>query len=120
MTTEQVRVTLRTRPRRAVQWDGRYHSGEQIARMLNGRLIVWPVPRGYDHPLRKDSEKDSSRGDVLEYAEEFLVIYGSAADKKPLRVPARWWFVWDDDVVEMLSPDDFDREYSVDGAEATS
>ncbi|AZF93632.1 hypothetical protein SEA_EYES_56 [Gordonia phage Eyes] len=120
MTQQTVRVTPHVRPRQATQWNGRYHSGEQIARLLNGRVIVWPVPKGYEHHLRDEHETDRSRGDVLDHADAFLVVYRSSADSNPLRVPARWWFVWDDDVVEILSPEDFDREYAIEGAEATS
>jgi hypothetical protein len=32
------------------------------------------VPRGYEHDLRRDGEKDHSRGDVLDDAAAFLVI----------------------------------------------
>lgn len=95
-------------------WSLPFHSGEEIARLLNGRIIVWPVPRGYDHHMRTDSERDRSRGDVLDHADAFLVVHRSATDQHPMRVPARWWFVWDDDDVEIMNPAEFDRAYAVD------
>lgn len=33
------------------------------------------VPQGFEHHLRKDSEKDRSRGDVLDSAPAYLVVY---------------------------------------------
>lgn len=35
---------------------------------------VFYVPRGYDHDLRQEGEKDRSRGDTLEDAAPFLVV----------------------------------------------
>ncbi|AZV00780.1 hypothetical protein SEA_KIKO_58 [Gordonia phage Kiko] len=111
--TAAVRVTPRTRPKQAIQWDGSYHSAESITRALNGRVIVWPVPRGYEHRLRREGEWDSSRGDVLEYAAAFLAVYRSESDVTPVRADAGYWFVWDDDDVEILTVQEFDRAYSV-------
>lgn len=113
-TSEPVRVTPRSRPRQAVQWDGRFHSAEAIARALNGRVIVWPVPQGYEHHLRRENELDRSRGDVLDHADAFLVVHRSASDSDPTRVDRGWWFVWDDDDVEVLTRKQFDQAYAVD------
>ncbi|QKY80056.1 hypothetical protein SEA_DOGGS_56 [Gordonia phage Doggs] len=108
-----VRVTPRTRPRQAVQWDGNFHSAEAIARALNGRVILWPVPRGYEHKLRRDNEFDRSNGHILDDAAAFLVVYRSDSDESPARVEARQWFVWDDDDVEVMTRKQFDQAYDV-------
>ncbi|QDM55877.1 hypothetical protein SEA_MAGICMAN_60 [Gordonia phage MagicMan] len=113
MTQQQVRVTAHVRPRQAIQWDGGFYSGEQIARLLNGRVIVWPMPEGYEHHMRTQREKDRSRGDTLPDAPAFLVVYRSATDNDPVRVDRGWWFIWDDDDVEILNPTEFTRAYAI-------
>lgn len=114
ITQQQVRVTPHVRPKQAIQWNGNYHSGEQIARLLNGRIIVWPVPEGYEHHMRTQGEQDRSRGDTLPDAPAFLVAHRSATDNAPVRVDRGWWFVWDDDEVEIVDPAGFGRAYSLD------
>lgn len=42
--------------------------------IFNWASDVFYVPRGYDHSLRKDSEKDRGRGDVLDSAAPFLIV----------------------------------------------
>lgn len=116
MSREPVRVTPRTRPRQAVQWDGNFHSAEAIARALNGRVIVWMVPRGYEHKLRRHNEFDRSNGHILDHAAAFLVVYRSGSDESPVRVERGWWFVWDDDDVEVLAEAEFDKAYDVSAA----
>lgn len=33
----------------AMQWDGKFHSAEPIARWLNGRAVVWQAHGGGGH-----------------------------------------------------------------------
>lgn len=108
---EPVTVTPIARPVQAMRWDGRYHSAEAIACALNGRVIVWPVPEGYEHHLRTEGEQDRSRGDTLDTAPAFLVVRMSGTDHAPTRVGRGWWFVWDDDHVELMDADEFDARY---------
>ncbi|WPH57941.1 hypothetical protein SEA_RAYTHEFIREFLY_65 [Gordonia phage RayTheFireFly] len=110
---EALRVTPRTRPRQAIQWDGNFHSAEAIARALNGRVIVWMVPRGYEHKLRRHNEFDRSNGHILDHAGAFLVVYRSGSDESPVRVERGDWFVWDDDDVEVLADAEFGKAYDV-------
>ncbi|AYR03046.1 hypothetical protein J1761_gp67 [Gordonia phage Kroos] len=114
-------ITVRPlqRPLRAIRWDGDYRSGVDIARALNGRVIVWPVPKGYEHGMRRDYEHDRSSGMVLNHAAAFLVVYRHGADPDPQRVDAGTWFVWDDDEVKIIEGDDeFDGQYTVDDEDA--
>ncbi|QBI97690.1 hypothetical protein SEA_DOGFISH_1 [Gordonia phage Dogfish] len=106
-------VRARVRSRRAIQWNGRYHHGEHIAHVLNGRVIVWPVPCGYEHQLRREHEFDRSNGHILDTAAAYLVVYRSGADEDPQRVDRGWWFVWDDDEVQVVGPDEFPKIYFV-------
>lgn len=92
-----------------MQWDGRFHSAESIARTLNGHVVLWPVPRGYEHRLRRKSEEDRSRGDILDTAPAFLVVYGLGHE--PVRVDAGQWFVIEDDKVTVLTGDEFAATY---------
>lgn len=109
--TDYVRITPYTvqpkgRPSQALRWDGSTTLGEEIARNLNGRLIVWFVPRGRVHPLRADDETCDGT------SEPFLVVYRSA-DTKPVRVDAGAWFVWCDDDVEILTNAEFANRYTI-------
>lgn len=117
--TSVVTVRPLSRPLRAIRWNGSYHSGVDIARALNGRVLVWPVPEGYEHALRRGGEKDRSNGNVLSGSRPFLVVYRHGADPDPQRVDAGTWFVWDDDDVTIVESDDeFDRLYTVDDEDA--
>jgi hypothetical protein len=49
-----------------------YLSDAEILHGLGAPVLY--IPRGYEHDLRKDSEKDRSRGDVLDHAPAYLVI----------------------------------------------
>ncbi|AMS02906.1 hypothetical protein KNT97_gp70 [Gordonia phage Rofo] len=121
MVTNTTVITVRPhqRPLRAIRWDGKYHSAVDIARALNGRVIVWPVPAGYEHGLRRDYELDRSTGNVLDRASAFLVVYRHGVDPDPQRCDAGTWFVWDDDDVKIFEGDDeFDRLYYVDDEDA--
>lgn len=100
----------------AMRWDGRFHSAEPIARWLNGRVVVWPVPRGYEHHLRRETEQDRSRGDVLDTAEAFLSVYGLPGSSGCwVRVDARSWFIVDDSDVTVLSDEEFAATYEAVG-----
>ncbi|QNJ58040.1 hypothetical protein SEA_JKSYNGBOY_66 [Gordonia phage JKSyngboy] len=117
--TTIITVRPHQRPLRAIRWDGNYHSAVDIARALNGRVIVWPVPSGYEHPLRRDYEQDRSTGNVLNTARPFLAVYRHGADNDPQRCDSGTWFVWDDDDVTILEGDDeFDSLYYVDDEDA--
>ncbi|WNY14863.1 hypothetical protein SEA_MOONTOWERMANIA_69 [Gordonia phage MoontowerMania] len=117
--TTVITVRPHQRPLRAIRWDGKYHSAADIARALNGRVIVWPVPAGYEHALRLDGEHDRSNGHVLNSAPAFLVVYRHGADPNPQRVDAAAWFVWDNDDVKIIDDEDeFERLYYVDDEDA--
>ncbi|OBC12164.1 hypothetical protein A5788_22260 [Gordonia sp. 852002-50816_SCH5313054-c] len=93
----------------AMQWDGKFHSAEPIARWLNGRAVVWPVPRGYEHHRRRGTEQDRSRGDVLDTAPAFLSVYGLGGSS--VRVDAGSWFIVDNDNVSVLTREEFAATY---------
>lgn len=100
----------------AMQWNGVFSSAEAIARWLNGRAVVWPVPRGYEHGLRRETEKDRSRDDTLDTAEAYLCVYGIASSNgEAVRVDAGSWFVVDDSDVTVLRRDEFATTYEAVG-----
>ncbi|URC17695.1 hypothetical protein SEA_TARDUS_80 [Gordonia phage Tardus] len=114
MTLERVTIQQRRKPMHAIRWDGNYHTAQTIAWALNGRALVWCVPAGYEHPMRRDNERDRSNDDVLDTARPFLIIATSGADKGQ-RYDYGCWIVWNDDdgVVRVLEQDQFDREFEI-------
>ncbi|QPO17140.1 hypothetical protein SEA_LILBEANIE_62 [Gordonia phage Lilbeanie] len=115
--SKQLLVTPIIRRKDAIQWDGTLWGAEEVARVLNGRVIVTFVPRGYEHYLREDhtGEFDRSRGDVLPDAPAFLSVHRSAASGA-VRYPEGTWFIWDDergDDVEIITSHEFDKLYTI-------
>ncbi|UTN91816.1 hypothetical protein SEA_SAMPSON_79 [Gordonia Phage Sampson] len=114
MTLERVTIQPRRKPMQAIRWDGDYHTAQTIAWALNGRVLVWCVPAGYEHAMRREDELDRSTSNVRAGAAAFLIIATSGADKGQ-RYDYGCWIVWNDDdsVVWVLEQDEFDREFEI-------
>ncbi len=79
----------RTKPTEvtAVQFNGYLESVEQLVQL--GAMVSY-TPRGFDHRLREAGEKDRSRGDTLEEAPPFLVLFTTQGG---VRVDRNDWVV---------------------------
>jgi hypothetical protein len=71
------------------------------------------VGRGYEHYLRRDSEKDRSRGDTLEDAPPYLVLPSGSA--RGIRVDVGQWVVQHSHPsggrIEIVNDSDFLNKY---------
>ncbi|QGJ93633.1 hypothetical protein J1771_gp79 [Gordonia phage MelBins] len=114
MTLERVIARQRQKPVHAIRWDGNWHTAQDIAWALNGRALVWCVPTGYEHKMRRAGEHDGSNMHIKDNARAFLIIATSGADTG-VRYDYGCWIVWNDDdsVVRVLEQDQFDREFEI-------
>ncbi|HEY9314617.1 hypothetical protein [Williamsia sp.] len=106
-------VQPKAAPAEAMQFSGNFHDAEKLIKWINGRLVVFPVPRGYEHHLRRKSELDRSNGHLLEHADPFLAVYRSGTDTSPIRVDRGTWFVMTDDEITVVTAEEFERTYEV-------
>lgn len=56
----------------AIWFDGTWSAALDIFRWMDSPMLY--VPKGYEHHLRRDSEKDRSTSDVLDTAPPFIII----------------------------------------------